>query len=92
MPWCPKCKTEYREGFRVCADCGSELVEKLAEETAGEEFGEPSELEAGNLFDEESLGKMPAEGEQEGCIKTAQSGPATTGRRPGCCWGLEQWG
>lgn len=55
MPWCPKCKTEYREGFRVCADCGSELVEKLAEETAGEEFGEPSELEAGNLFDEESL-------------------------------------
>ena len=27
MPWCPKCKTEYREGFRVCADCGSELVD-----------------------------------------------------------------
>ena len=26
MPWCPKCKTEYREGFQVCADCGSELV------------------------------------------------------------------
>ena len=26
MPWCPKCKTEYRDGFRVCADCGSELV------------------------------------------------------------------
>lgn len=28
MPWCPKCKTEYREGFTVCADCGSELVEE----------------------------------------------------------------
>ncbi|MCM1056181.1 MAG: hypothetical protein NC517_01020 [Firmicutes bacterium] len=26
MPWCPKCKTEYREGFTVCADCGSRLV------------------------------------------------------------------
>lgn len=26
MPWCPKCKTEYREGFTVCADCGSDLV------------------------------------------------------------------
>lgn len=26
MPWCPKCKTEYRNGFFVCADCGSELV------------------------------------------------------------------
>lgn len=28
MPWCPKCKTEYRKGFTVCADCGSELVEE----------------------------------------------------------------
>lgn len=26
MPWCPKCKNEYREGIDVCADCGSELV------------------------------------------------------------------
>lgn len=28
MPWCPKCKSEYREGFTVCADCGSELVDE----------------------------------------------------------------
>lgn len=28
MPWCPKCKSEYREGFSVCADCGSELVDE----------------------------------------------------------------
>lgn len=27
--WCPNCKYEYREGIRVCADCGSELVEFL---------------------------------------------------------------
>ena len=33
MPWCPKCKTEYREGFTVCADCGSELVEEEPVET-----------------------------------------------------------
>lgn len=26
MPWCPKCKMEYREGIHVCADCGIELV------------------------------------------------------------------
>jgi hypothetical protein len=26
MPWCPKCKVEYREGFTVCSDCGSDLV------------------------------------------------------------------
>lgn len=29
MPWCPKCKTEYREGFSVCAECGSKLVNEL---------------------------------------------------------------
>lgn len=32
MPWCPNCKNEYREGITVCADCGIELVEELAEE------------------------------------------------------------
>lgn len=26
MPWCPKCKTEYREGITHCADCKIELV------------------------------------------------------------------
>lgn len=29
MPWCPKCKNEYREGITVCADCNVELVEDL---------------------------------------------------------------
>ena len=24
--FCPKCKSEYREGFYKCADCGSDLV------------------------------------------------------------------
>ncbi len=28
MPWCPKCKNEYREGIKVCADCGAQLVEE----------------------------------------------------------------
>ena len=28
MPWCPKCKNEYREGVTVCAECGCELVEE----------------------------------------------------------------
>lgn len=32
MPWCPKCKTEYRNGITVCTDCGTTLVDELAEE------------------------------------------------------------
>lgn len=28
MAWCPKCKNEYREGVKVCTDCGCELIEE----------------------------------------------------------------
>jgi len=31
--WCPKCKIEYRKGITVCADCGTELVERSKDET-----------------------------------------------------------
>ncbi len=24
---CPKCKTEYREGYKICSDCKEELIE-----------------------------------------------------------------
>ena len=30
--FCPKCRTEYREGFYVCADCNSDLVDELPPE------------------------------------------------------------
>lgn len=30
--WCPKCKAEYRKGIKICAECDTELVEKLDEE------------------------------------------------------------
>lgn len=29
MPWCPKCKCEYREGITECADCKISLVDEL---------------------------------------------------------------
>lgn len=32
MPWCPKCKLEYKEGVTSCSDCNSDLVEELIEE------------------------------------------------------------
>lgn len=46
MPWCPKCKNEYREGIKVCADCGMELVETL-ERTEGSPliFGDQEQME-----------------------------------------------
>ena len=34
---CPECKSEYRQGFLECADCGAELVPALAPEPPGEE-------------------------------------------------------
>lgn len=35
MPWCPNCKTEYREGITHCADCKAELVAELSTEKVG---------------------------------------------------------
>lgn len=32
MPFCPKCKCEYRPGFVRCNDCDVDLVEALSEE------------------------------------------------------------
>ncbi|MBN2542024.1 zinc ribbon domain-containing protein [bacterium] len=39
MPFCPKCKIEYVEGVKVCADCGEKLVDKLPEEYKCENCG-----------------------------------------------------
>ncbi len=44
MPWCPKCKNEYRDGFTVCSDCGSELVESLENNFVAIYFGAENEL------------------------------------------------
>ena len=29
MPWCPKCKCEYKEGITECADCKVPLVDEF---------------------------------------------------------------
>ena len=31
MPWCPKCKNEFQEGYTICSDCKVDLVEALPE-------------------------------------------------------------
>ena len=42
MPWCPKCKAEYREGFTECSTCRVPLVDTLPEEN--EENKKPEEF------------------------------------------------
>ena len=44
MPWCPKCKNEYKDGYTVCADCGSQLVASLEEGPVAVYFGEEEML------------------------------------------------
>lgn len=29
MPFCPRCRAEYREGFEICGTCNVELVERV---------------------------------------------------------------
>ena len=52
MPFCPKCRYEYKPEIWECPDCGVRLVEKLEEEEPEEELitGESTESK-----DEESF-------------------------------------
>ena len=38
--YCPSCRTEYRPGFAICADCDVALVEELSEEPLPEANGD----------------------------------------------------
>jgi hypothetical protein len=33
--FCPECRSEYRDGFKTCSDCGVDLVEHLVANTPG---------------------------------------------------------
>lgn len=44
MPWCPKCRNEYKSGYTVCADCGCELVEELGAKMTVAYFGTEEEI------------------------------------------------
>lgn len=46
MPWCPKCRNEYKPGYTICADCGCELVVELQEEMTVAYFGSEKEIES----------------------------------------------
>lgn len=49
MPFCPKCKIEYREGFSICSDCKIPLVDSL--ENMGDSI---------NVLGEEDYGAIDA--------------------------------
>ncbi len=45
MPWCPKCKNEYKEGVTLCTDCGTVLVEKEESGLVPVIFGKEEEIQ-----------------------------------------------
>ena len=47
--FCPKCKSEYREGFYKCTDCGVDLVSKPPPEPAGD-FGDEEFVEVFSTY------------------------------------------
>ncbi len=58
MPFCPNCKMEYREGFKVCADCKVPLVDKLEEMPKFEAIDE-SNLFVGDFVEDEDDNDIP---------------------------------
>ncbi len=80
MPFCPKCKAEYRDGFTICADCKVALVDSLEKKRPVEETEEnPNEPlfmsfdEYAKLTDEDEFGAtetvINAEGESDEAIE-----------------------
>ena len=70
MPWCPKCKNEYYEGIKVCADCGEELVESLEEWEKAEREEKEAERRAQiaairEMMQEEAEGDDAADAQKE---------------------------
>lgn len=53
MPFCPKCRAEYREGFSRCSDCDVDLVDELpGEEVLEEEDLVPIHTFTGDIYAE----------------------------------------
>ncbi|MCK4911035.1 MAG: DUF2007 domain-containing protein [Thermodesulfovibrionales bacterium] len=48
---CPECKSEYRQGFLTCADCGVELVPALAPDAPPESHTDEAQHEYADYSD-----------------------------------------
>lgn len=53
MPWCPKCRNEYREGIERCRGCDEPLVDELTPDV--EEVAEATQIAPAGLLPEELL-------------------------------------
>lgn len=51
MPWCPKCKNEYRSGINRCSSCGVVLLEELPESDDNKVIMIASKEEAENYYE-----------------------------------------
>lgn len=64
MPYCPVCKTEYRDGFINCAECGTRLTDSAPAEPASNANPESELVLLTNIADgpvgETLLGKLRA--------------------------------
>jgi len=55
MPYCPKCRSEYRQGFTKCADCEVDLVDELSNDLHVEEDATSTQQWLTNLESEVML-------------------------------------
>ena len=61
MPFCPKCKNEYREGFTHCAECKFELVDSLEDLLEDNQDENPNAADEYVVIEEESWEKFTEE-------------------------------
>lgn len=69
MPWCPVCKNEYKEGYKVCADCGADLVDSLDDAV---EVNEETAHEIAENAVEELISEEEARLQYEEYVKSAK--------------------
>lgn len=87
MPWCPKCKNEYYEGIKVCADCGVELVDSLEEWEKAEKEAKEAELReqmaaCREMLEEEETDPEIDEGQEDGDPEEPGGETGAKGKRP----------
>ena len=73
---CPKCNTEYREGFNRCADCGIALVENDEADHLAEEVDSSELVSAFQTMDALFLSDVVALIEEQNIPYLLQSGTA----------------